>query len=108
MLKILCDDLLNFYKFKSQVSAWKSATLLPIGCKSVQPVPARVEEPVSPVRHSLLVVVSRTIHPFPGCLKLAEVINLSKLALVPVRNPPQAEIANIKRDSVIFVIFGLR
>ena len=32
-----------------QVSAWQSATLLPISCKSVQPVPAWVEEPVSPV-----------------------------------------------------------
>ena len=47
-----------------QVSAWQSATLLPIGCKSVQPVPARVEEPVSPARQS-------TIHPFPRCPKLA-------------------------------------
>ncbi len=27
-------------------------TLLPISCKSVQPVPARVEEPASPVRQS--------------------------------------------------------
>ncbi len=30
--------------------ARQSATLLPISCKSVQPVPAWVEEPVSPVR----------------------------------------------------------
>ena len=30
-----------------QVSAWQSATLLPIRCKSVQPVPARVDEPAS-------------------------------------------------------------
>ena len=29
----------------SQVSAWQSVTLLPISCKSVQPVPARVKEP---------------------------------------------------------------
>ena len=35
-----------------QVSDWQSATLLPISCKSVQPVPAWVEELVSPVRHS--------------------------------------------------------
>ena len=28
-----------------QVSAWQSQTLLPISCKSVQPVPALVEEP---------------------------------------------------------------
>ncbi len=33
-----------------QISAWQSATLLPISCKSVQPVPVRVEEHVSPVR----------------------------------------------------------
>ncbi len=35
-----------------QVSDWQSVTLLPISCKSVQPVPARVEEPVSPARPS--------------------------------------------------------
>ena len=35
-----------------QVSAWQSATLLPISCNSVQPVPAWVKEPVSPVSHS--------------------------------------------------------
>ncbi len=34
------------------VSAWLSATLLPISCKSVQPVPARVEDPVSLVWQS--------------------------------------------------------
>ena len=38
-------------KCKDKVSAWQSATLLPISCKSVLPVPARVEEPVSPVKH---------------------------------------------------------
>ncbi len=38
--------------YPGQVSAWQSATLLPISCKSVQPVPARVEEPGSPVRQS--------------------------------------------------------
>ena len=32
------------------VSAWQSATLLPISCKLVRPVPARVEEPGSPAR----------------------------------------------------------
>ncbi len=36
----------------SQVSAWQSATLLPISCNSVQPVPAQVEELVSPVKQS--------------------------------------------------------
>ena len=43
-----------------------------ISCKSVQPVPAGVEEPVSPVRQSLYLFVfaicywwCRTIHPFP-------------------------------------------
>ena len=35
-----------------QVSARQSATLLSISCKSVQPVPVRVEEPVSKVRQS--------------------------------------------------------
>ena len=39
--------------FLGQVSAWLSATLLPISCKSAQPVPAWLEEPVSrPVRQS--------------------------------------------------------
>ena len=37
---------------KCQVRAWQSAILLPISCKSVQPVPARVEEPVSLIRQS--------------------------------------------------------
>ena len=46
-----------------QVSVWQSATLLPISCRSVQPVPARVEEPVGP-ESNLLAVVPRTIHPF--------------------------------------------
>ena len=41
------------YKYgASQISAWQSATLLPISCNSVQSVPARIEEPVSPVRQS--------------------------------------------------------
>ena len=36
---------------KYQVSAaWQSTALLPISCKSVQPVPARLEEPVSLVK----------------------------------------------------------
>ena len=35
-----------------QVRAWQSAKLLLINCKSVQPVPARVEEPISPVKQS--------------------------------------------------------
>ena len=37
-------------------------------------------------------VVSRTIYPFPRCIKPARESKLSKL--VPVRNPPQAENAN--------------
>ena len=36
-----------------QVSAWQSATLLPISYKSVQLAPARVEEPVIPLRNPL-------------------------------------------------------
>ena len=58
----------------SQVSAWQSPTLLPISCKSVQPVPVRVEETVSLVRQSssggvtysppLLVVGCQNWHPF--------------------------------------------
>ena len=33
--------------YEGRVCAWQSATQLGISCKSVQPVPARVEEPVS-------------------------------------------------------------
>ncbi len=50
--------LFNYNNFKStiasscQVSACQSAAPLPISCKLVQPVIARVEEPVSPVRQS--------------------------------------------------------
>ncbi len=42
----------------------------------------RLEEPVSPVRQSLsgVVVVPRTIHPFPRCPKPARESRLSKLA----------------------------
>ena len=36
----------------NQISAWQLAIKLPISCKSVQPVPVRVEEPVSPARQS--------------------------------------------------------
>ncbi len=40
-------------KNRCRVSAWQSPTLLPItSTKSVQSVPARIEEPVSLVRHS--------------------------------------------------------
>ncbi len=35
-----------------QANAWQSATLLPIRCKLVPPVPSRVEEPISPLRQS--------------------------------------------------------
>ncbi len=66
---------------KGQVNAWQSATLLPISCKSAQPVPALVEEPVCPVA-----MVPRTIHSFPRCLKPV----LSKLVAVLLL-PPQTE-----------------
>ncbi len=62
-----------------QVSAWQSAMLLPISCKSVQPVPSRVEEPVSSTRPSSSAVVPQTIHPFPRCSKPARESRLSKL-----------------------------
>ena len=63
-----------------QVSAWpQSAALLPISSKSVQPVQARVEEPVAQ-KGNLLVVVSRIIHPFPRYPKSARERRLSKLA----------------------------
>ncbi len=45
-----------------QVSAWQSATLPPINCKSLQPVLlAWVEEPESTVNNVLVLIV----HPFP-------------------------------------------
>ncbi len=56
---------------KGQVSVWQSATLLPKSCKSVQPVPARV---------LTMVMVPRSIHPFPRCRKPARRFRLSKLA----------------------------
>ncbi len=56
----LCSSSSSF----GQISVWQSATLLPISCKSVPPVPAWVEEPGSSVRQ-LLMVVPRTIQPFP-------------------------------------------
>ncbi len=59
--------------------------------KSVQPVPARVEEPVSTVRQSSS-GVPRAIHPFPRCLKPAQESRLSKPAYyIPVRIPAQVE-----------------
>ena len=63
-----------------QVSARQSATLLLISCRSVQPVPARVEEPVSPVRQSSSGGVTKNIHPFPRRPKPARESRLSKLA----------------------------
>ena len=63
-----------------QVSAWQSATMLPISCKSVQPVPARVEQPVSSVRH-LVLVAPQTIHPLPRCPKPARESRLSNLVV---------------------------
>ena len=41
----------NYDSRLRQVGVWQSATLLPISCKSVQPVPALLGEPVSPLRH---------------------------------------------------------
>ncbi len=40
----------HYFIVQCQVSAWQSVTLPPISCKSAQPVPSWVEEPVSPVR----------------------------------------------------------
>ena len=40
------------FRILCQVSVWQSAILLQISCKSVQPVPVRVEQPVSPVSSS--------------------------------------------------------
>ena len=39
-------------EIKGQVSVWQSVTELLINCTSLRPVPAWVEEPVSPVRRS--------------------------------------------------------
>ncbi len=51
--RVVCTlDGYYYFYYYGQVSELQSATLLPISCKSVQPVPARVEEPVSPVRQS--------------------------------------------------------
>ncbi len=47
-----CEAISRPYVFSGQVSAWHHTTLLSISCKSVPPVPARVEEPISPVRQS--------------------------------------------------------
>ena len=41
-----------FPRSTCRVSAWQTATMLPISSKSVQPVPAWVEEPASMVRQS--------------------------------------------------------
>ena len=57
-------------------SVWQSETLLPISCKLVQPVPARVQE-----QGNLLVVLSRTIYPFPRWPKPARESRLSKLVV---------------------------
>ena len=71
--------ILHSYTHEGHVCAWQSAIQLLISYKSVQPVPARVEEPVSHIGN-LLVVVPRTIHPFPGCPKPVRESRLSKLA----------------------------
>ena len=46
----VCESVVKIPLLECQVSAWQSATLLPISCKSAQPVSTRVEEPVSQVR----------------------------------------------------------
>ena len=71
---------------EGQVSAWQSATLLPINCKFVRPVPARIEQPVSQ-SGNLLVVVPRTINALNQHGKEAVKTNIH----MPVRVPPQAE-----------------
>ncbi len=70
-------DLRNRPLVPSQVNAWQSVTLLPISCKSIPPVPARVEEPGSPERQK---VVSRTKQPFSRCPKPARKSRISKMA----------------------------
>ncbi len=64
---------------RGQVSAWQSATLSLISCKSVRTVSSWVDEPV---RHPFSGGAQRTIYPFPRC---------SMLALLPVPILPQAE-----------------
>ncbi len=66
-----------------QVSAWQSATQLQISCQSVQPVPAWVEEPVSPVRQAFIGGATNN-PPFPKMLWATG-------GFLPVRIPPQAE-----------------
>ncbi len=65
------------FAYRGQVSACQSATLQPISCKSVQPVPARVDEPVSPVRQSSSGGEQSTLS--PRCPKPAWESRLSKL-----------------------------
>ena len=62
-------------------------------CSELRPstAPIRVEEPDSLVRQSSIVVVSRTMHPFPRCSKPARENRLSKLEYAI---PPQAENTN--------------
>ena len=88
----------SLHIINGQVSAWQSQTLLLISGKSVQPVLARVEEPVNAVRQSSIVVVSRTMHPFPRRKVGPRESRLSQLALVLVRNPPQAKNADYNKD----------
>ena len=59
-----------------QVSAWQSATLPDISCKSVQPVPAWVEDLVSHVWQC--VALPRKVHPFPRYPKPARESRLLK------------------------------
>ena len=65
----------------------RTATVL--SCNLVQPVPARVEEPVSPVG-TLLVVVLRTIRHFPRwCPETSPLYNLSPNNFTPVQFRPR-------------------
>ena len=69
-----------------QVSAWQSVTIVPINCKSVQLVPAWVEELVS--RKNTLSQYAMSQH-----VKVSTVETDKLLAL---RIPPQAENTNRK------------
>ena len=65
-----------------QVSTLQSADQL--SCKSVQPVPARVEDPISPVRQSSSGGAANNLYPFPRCPKPARESRQSKLTVLPV------------------------
>ncbi len=70
----------------SKVSTWQSATLLPMSCKSVQPVPAWIEEPLAqPSSGGALSLDAISQHGKVGC---------QNRQLLPGRNPPLAEDTN--------------